>query len=92
MSSKAGCSFSAAHALKIPATKVSSGNFGKASEWCRGRQGMRGIPRRLCAEIPATKISSRNFGNASGGVEEGKAAVRAPIRSRPNVSYLSPGP
>ena len=37
MSSKAGCSFSAAHALKIPATKVSSGNFGKASEWCRIR-------------------------------------------------------
>jgi hypothetical protein len=28
----------------------------------------------------------------SGGVEEGKAALRAPIRSRPNVSYLSPGP
>ena len=53
---------------------------------------MRGIPRRSCAEIPATKVSSRNFGNASGGVEEGKAAVRAPIRSRPNVSYLSPGP
>ena len=48
---------------------------------------MRGIPRRSCAEIPATKISSRNFGNASGGVEEGKAAARAPIRSRPNAIH-----
>jgi hypothetical protein len=31
MSSKAGCGFRAAHALKIPATKASGGNFGKAS-------------------------------------------------------------
>ena len=90
MSSKAGCGFRAAHALKISAAKVWVETLAKQVVASRKAK-MRGIPRRSGAENSCDESFGRNFSKARDGVEEGRLAGcrRSPMLARATASSAS---